>query len=71
MTRSELETIIQAYRDAERAVLAGKSITMNGQSMTMENLSDIRKGLTAYETRLASFDARQRGRPRYKLARFL
>lgn len=44
MTREQLLQLQQAYFDAELAVLQGKSITLNGQSMTMESLGDIRRG---------------------------
>lgn len=45
MTREQLLQLQQAYFDAELAVLQGKSITLNGQSMTMESLGDIRRGV--------------------------
>ena len=44
MKQTDIESIIQRYTDAEIAVLDGKSITFNGQQMTLENLSEIRKG---------------------------
>jgi hypothetical protein len=43
--QTDIESIIQRYTDAEIAVLDGKSITFNGQQMTLENLSEIRKGV--------------------------
>ncbi|EAM1159571.1 primosomal replication protein PriB/PriC domain protein, partial [Salmonella enterica] len=36
MTRTELQELYNAYLEAELAVLKGKSIMLNGQSMTME-----------------------------------
>lgn len=51
-------------------MLDGKSITFNGQQMTLENLSEIRKGRQEWERRLASLLAQRNGRPGYKLARF-
>ncbi|HFZ8075990.1 TPA: primosomal replication protein PriB/PriC domain protein [Salmonella enterica subsp. enterica serovar Potsdam] len=67
VTREQLLELQQAYFDAELAVLQGKSITLNGQSMTMESLGDIRKGRQEIEDRL-----RQMDNPRnlYSLARF-
>jgi len=38
--------------------------------MTMENLSEIQKGRKAWERRLSTLLAAQRGRPQYRLARF-
>ncbi|STB29543.1 hypothetical protein [Citrobacter koseri] len=70
MTRSEIETMIQRYADAEIAVLAGKSITFNGQQMSYENLSEIRKGRQEWEHRLTALNNQRRGRPGYRLARF-
>ncbi|CAH6030278.1 TPA: hypothetical protein KE522_002031 [Citrobacter koseri] len=70
MTRSEIETMIQRYADAEIAVLAGKSITFNGQQMSYENLSEIRKGRQEWERRLTALNNQRRGRPGYRLARF-
>ena len=70
VNQAEIENMIQRYAAAEMAVLEGKSITFNGQSMAMENLSEIRKGREALERRLANLLATQRGRPMYKVARF-
>ncbi|HCT6578656.1 TPA: hypothetical protein ACSRGT_004802 [Klebsiella pneumoniae] len=70
MKQTDIESIIQRYTDAEIAVLDGKSITFNGQQMTLENLSEIRKGRQEWERRLASLLAQRNGRPCYKLARF-
>ncbi|WP_297200384.1 hypothetical protein [uncultured Pluralibacter sp.] len=70
MNRSNVEAMIQRYTDAEMAVLDGKSIRFNGQEMTMENLSEIRKGRQEWERRLSSIDTQRRGRTGYKLARF-
>ncbi|MEY0406778.1 hypothetical protein AB7W10_11780 [Providencia rettgeri] len=44
MTREQIKEMLDAYLKAEMEILQGKSITFNGQSMTMENLSEIRKG---------------------------
>ncbi|MEB7099326.1 hypothetical protein NEM56_22015 [Escherichia coli] len=70
MNQSDIEAMIQRYIDAEMAVLDGKSVTFNGQQMTMENLSEIRQGRQEWERRLATLSARRRGSPGYKLARF-
>lgn len=70
MKQSDIETMIQKYVDAETAVLDGKSITFNGQQMTFENLSEIRKGRQEWERRLAAFITKRRGNPGYRLARF-
>ncbi|STM86681.1 prophage protein [Escherichia coli] len=38
MNQNDIEAMIHRYINAEMAVLDGKSITFNGQQMTMENL---------------------------------
>ncbi|MFA1237325.1 hypothetical protein ACLPHD_03330 [Serratia odorifera] len=70
MNQADIENMIQSYVAAEKAVLEGKSITFNGQSMTMESLSEIRKGRASWERRLSDMIAARRGRPMYKVARF-
>ncbi|HEN3373646.1 TPA: primosomal replication protein PriB/PriC domain protein [Yersinia enterocolitica] len=67
MTREQLLQLQQAYLEAELAVLRGKSVSFNGQSMTMENLEEIRKGRKEIEERLQCID---RPRQLYSLARF-
>lgn len=70
MNRENIESMIQRYTEAELAVLDGKSIRFNGQEMTMENLSEIRKGRQEWERRLSSSINTRRGKPGYRLARF-
>ncbi|EEY3972740.1 hypothetical protein DFY15_08015 [Escherichia coli] len=67
MNQNDIEAMIQRYTEAEMAVLDGKSVTFNGQQMTMENLSEIRQ---EWERRLAALITRRRGHPGYRLARF-
>ncbi|EFA0220808.1 TPA: hypothetical protein ACPY7F_000118 [Escherichia coli] len=73
MNQNDIEAMIQRYTEAEMAVLDGKSVTFNGQQMTMENLSEIRQGRQGrqeWERRLAALITRRRGHPGYRLARF-
>ena len=70
MNPADIQNMIDRYAAAELSVLEGKSITFNGQQMTLENLSEIRKGRQEWERRLASLLAQRSGRPGYKLARF-
>lgn len=70
MNRVDIESMIQRYTEAEMAVLDGKTIRFNGQEMTMENLSEIRKGRQEWERRRSSLIAQRQGRPGYRLARF-
>lgn len=61
MNQNDIEAMIQRYTEAEMAVLDGKSVTFNGQQMTMENLSEIRQGRQEWERRLAALITRRRG----------
>lgn len=70
MTLNDIQDMVRKYTDAEIAILGGKSITFNGQQMTMENLSEIRKGRQEWERKLASASAARNGRGGFKLARF-
>ncbi|EMJ9774421.1 hypothetical protein Q4R10_13585 [Morganella morganii] len=72
MTLEEIDDMIRQYTEAERAVLQGRSITMNGQSMSMESLSEIRKGREYWEGRRLALVSTRKGRtvPRFKLVRF-
>lgn len=63
MNQNDIEAMIQRYTEAEMAVLDGKSVTFNGQQMTMENLSEIRQGRQEWERRLAALITRRRGIP--------
>lgn len=70
MTREQIKQMLDKYLEAEMAVLEGKSISLNGQSMTMENLSEITKGREYWERRYSQSSAASRRSPGYKLARF-
>lgn len=41
MSTEEAREMIQRYREAEMAVLEGKSVIFNGQQLTLESLSQI------------------------------
>lgn len=45
--------MVAKYMEAEANVLAGKSITFQGRSMSMENLQEIRAGRREWEARVA------------------
>ncbi|TDX18492.1 hypothetical protein EDF88_0978 [Buttiauxella sp. BIGb0552] len=70
MTLNDIQDMIRRYTEAEMAILQGKSIVFNGQQMTMENLSEIRKGRQEWERKLATANATNSGRSGFKLARF-
>ena len=46
-------TMVAEYMKAELAILAGKTITFQGRSMSMENLQEIRAGRLEWEARVA------------------
>lgn len=70
LNTASIQDMIQRYTEAEMAVLQGKSIIFNGQQMTMENLSEIRKGRQEWERKFATASATNGGRSGFKLARF-
>lgn len=70
MNITDIDDMIRQYTDAEIAVLQGKSITMNGQSMSMESLSEIRKGREYWEKRRSGLISPRTGKTIYRLARF-
>lgn len=47
------QQMVDRYIEAELEVLAGKSVTMNGRTFTMESLAEIRKGREYWERRVA------------------
>lgn len=68
---NDIQDMVRRYTEAEMAILQGKSITFNGQQMTMENLSEIRKGRQEWERKQATALAVAAGRGgSFKLARF-
>lgn len=67
---NDIQDMIRRYTEAEMAILQGKSIIFNGQQMTMENLSEIRRGRQEWERKLATSTVTSGGRSGFKLARF-
>jgi hypothetical protein len=57
--------MLAKYLEAEAAVLAGKTITFQGRSMSMENLDQIRAGRKEWEQKVGQQDARTAGRPSF------
>ncbi|WP_313178579.1 hypothetical protein [Massilia sp.] len=57
--------MLAKYMEAEAAVLAGKAITFQGRSMTMENLNEIRAGRREWEQRVAQQSRQSAGRPSF------
>lgn len=58
------QEMVDLYITAEQEVLAGKSTTVNGRVMTMENLQDIRDGRKEWERRASNEAAVAAGTPR-------
>lgn len=70
MTKNDIETLIQSYVTAETAVLQGKTVVFNGQTLTMENLGEIRAGRQEWERKLSDLINQKNGGGPWKLARF-
>ncbi|MBA7800784.1 hypothetical protein HV170_04510 [Citrobacter freundii] len=70
MNLNDIQDMVRRYTEAEMTILQGKSIVFNGQQMTMENLSEIRKGRQEWERKQASAVISRGGGGSFKLARF-
>ena len=46
--------MVAKYLEAETAVLLGKTVSFGGRTLTVENLSEIRKGRHEWERRVAA-----------------
>ncbi|HCB1461774.1 TPA: hypothetical protein ACGB3D_002780, partial [Citrobacter freundii] len=62
MNLNDIQDMVRRYTEAEVTILQGKSITFNGQQMTMENLSEIRRGRQEWERKQAAAMAAATGR---------
>jgi hypothetical protein len=66
MSKQQAADMVALYIEAEKEVLAGKSVTINGKMMTSEDLEQIRKGRIEWQRTLSIY-TRPRGTT---LARF-
>ncbi|WP_273859581.1 hypothetical protein [Photobacterium sp. GSS17] len=69
ITQQQCEQMIQACFQAELDVLDGKTTSFGGRTVTMENLTDIRKARQEWEQKLATLKSGG-SRVKYGLARF-
>lgn len=63
MTQSAA-AMLALYIQAEKDVLEGKSTTMNGRTLSMENLNEIRDGRKEWERRVQQEAAAASGKKR-------
>lgn len=61
MAMTQAQQMVQKYLDAEAAVLDGRSFSFGGRTLTMENLSEIRRGRLEWERRVTAEQARAAG----------
>lgn len=66
--KTQAETMVERYIDAEMAVLDGKAIQFGGRTLTMENLGQIREGRKEWERRAAETVRARGGNSGYSLA---
>ena len=66
MSKQEATDMVALYIEAEKDVLAGKSVSINGKTMSTEDLEQIRKGRMEWQRTLSMY-TRPRGTT---LARF-
>lgn len=65
------QQMLNEYIEAEKAVLAGRTVTIGGRTLTMVDLNQIREGRQEWELRVyAERTAAQGGNPGYSLASF-
>ena len=65
------QQMLNEYIDAEKAVLAGRTVTIGGRTLTMVDLIQIREGRQEWERRVnAERTVAQGGNPGYSLASF-
>ena len=71
MALTQSQQMVDKYIEAEVAVLDGRSVSFGGRTLTMESLSEIRKGREYWERRVAAEKARAAGQSStHSLARF-
>lgn len=58
---SEATEMRALYLQAEKDVLKGKSVSVNGRSMTRENLSEIRQGFRYWDQKVQAESASSGG----------
>ncbi|MGP1720522.1 hypothetical protein [Shewanella frigidimarina] len=66
MSKQQAADMVALYIEAEKDVLAGKSVSINGKMMSTEDLEQIRKGRMEWQRTLSMY-TRPRGTT---LARF-
>ncbi|WP_145156197.1 hypothetical protein [Pseudomonas oryzihabitans] len=69
MNKTTSQQMVERYLEAELAVLDGKTVTLAGRTLGMENLAEIRKGRQEWEARVASERGGSTGRA-HSLASF-
>jgi hypothetical protein len=71
MAMTTSQQMVDLYIDAEKAVLDGRTVTLGGRTLTMENLQQIRAGRMEWERRaFAESRAASGHRPGPSLATF-
>lgn len=64
ITLAQAQAQLDAYLAAETAALARKSYTINGRSMTFQDLPAIQQGIELWSRRVSELNARASGRGR-------
>lgn len=69
LDKATIQSMIDACIQAEKDVLAGKTIQFNGRTVTMESLAEIRKARQEWERKLGTVGVTRS--PKYRTARFV
>jgi hypothetical protein len=64
ITLAQAEAQLAMYLEAEAAVLAKQSYTINGRSLTKANLGEIQEGIRMWDQRAKALEAATLGRRR-------
>ena len=56
LTLSQAQTALDAWIAADLAVAKGQSYTMNGRSLTMANVKEVREQILYWERRVSAFE---------------
>lgn len=65
MTKTELKSMADAYKEAELSILEGQKVSMNGRTLDRADLDEVRKGRREFERRLAKIGTSKHSRANF------
>ena len=64
ITLANAETTLALYQTAERKILLGQKVEIDGQSLSRANLKEVREGLTYWDSKCKELAEKSAGRGR-------